>query len=254
MTKISQPTIDCARRAIERERTSLEHEREAFRTLIRRVSNLQPEAVPSPVSGSGAAATAMTATASRPSRDLQAIRDAYRETVMAVPHYETAYGDTLRESLTLECGPSLAGHLLDGERLTPPTYGAFLTACKQARDERQQTLQRIEREQESLERFAPALEDIERDVARAGEQIDAASNTGELSEIDDQLETRETECESLASERQRQIHERAWTDIDGVDLGFFEYVYSELETTTPVLAAIAARLETIRSHRVRCLH
>lgn len=255
MTDITQPTIDRALTTIERERKYLESEREAFRILLRRLSDIQPDAEPNPTAGSGGGTTtvSMTSTAPAQSRNLREAREAYRETVMAVPHYESEYDDSLEENLTIECGPSLARRLIVSDDLTPATYSAFVNACKRAREERQRTLQLLKRERDSLQRFASALDAIGRDVIEQGTTIESVADTGTLSEIDDRLRALESQCEDLARDRQEQIHERSKTDVEGLELGFLEYLYGDLETMTPVLSDLTDCLETIHYYRLRCL-
>ncbi|WEL16198.1 Uncharacterized protein SVXHr_0013 [Halorhabdus sp. SVX81] len=252
MPEIVQPKIDRAYDCIDEERALLEAERDAFQTLRRRVSTIQVDQ-----SGPTAVETGNTVAVTTPSfrpqsGGLRKIRDAYRETVMAVPHYDSEYGESLRENLEVECGASLARHLLDGDVLTPAMYNAFVDACTQAQDTRERTLTRIEHEQQSLERFETALTDIESTVIDVSEQLESASRS--RARIDETLETAQTRCMDHASERQEQLHERAEKDIPGVErLSLVEYLYADLETTTPVLSDIAACLETIRHQRRRCL-
>jgi len=57
---------------------------------------------------------------------LVAVRDAYQETVMSVPHYEIEYDDTYQRSVAEECGPELAYALTRGSR--------FHAECKRSPD------------------------------------------------------------------------------------------------------------------------
>lgn len=251
MTAITHPTIEAALTEIDAEREILAAEREAFRSLIRRVSEV---AVETPQTTAAGAAVAVTMPVQATSSSLSEIRTAYRETVMAVPHYESEYGESLRENLTVEVGESLAEQLLDGDALTRPVYDAFLEAIRQAMDERRRVQQYVERERDSLQQFDASITEVESAVAEAGTELTSASGTQSLSRIDARLATLQSRCEDLATDRQQRVHDRPETSFDWIDgLGVFEYIYADLETTTPVLSAIASCLATIRDHRRRCL-
>lgn len=251
MTAITHPTIEAALTEIDAEREILATEREAFRSLIRRVSEV---AVETPQTAAAGTAVAVKMPVQTTFSSLSEIRTAYRETVMAVPHYESEYGESLRENLTVEVGGALAKQLLDGDALTRPVYDAFLGAIRQAMDERRRVQQYVERERDSLEHFDASLTEIESAVAEAGAELTSVSGTQSLSRIDARLATLQSRCEGLATDRQQRLHDRPETTFDWIDgLGVFEYLYADLETTTPVLSAIASCLATIRNHRRRCL-
>ncbi|MFB6128510.1 MAG: hypothetical protein ABEJ47_01990 [Halorhabdus sp.] len=252
MTTITHPTIEAARTEIDAEREILVTEREAFQSLVRRVSEVTVE-TPQMTAGTGTAVVATTPIQA-PSAGLQEIRTAYRETVMAVPHYESEYGESLRENLRVEVGASLAEQILDGDALTRPVHDAFLGAARRAMDERRRVQQYVDRERDSLRRFEAELTEIESAVVEIGTERTSASGTQALASLDDRLATLESRCADLAKERQQRVHDRPETDYDRIDgLGVFEYLYADLETTTPVLSAIASCLATIRHHRRRCL-
>jgi len=252
MTEITQPTIERALTAVRAERKALTSERDAFRTLLGRVSGVQVD--PPGTATARMGATVAVAGQQGPSPGLSALRTAYRETVMAVPHYEAEYGESLRENLAVECGPSLAGRLVDGDSLTQPVYDAFLEACRRSRDERDRALRHVERERRSLAHFADELGAIESAVIEAGERISTASRSPALSRIDGRLVTLQSRCEDLAGERQEELHGRAASGLDRFDgLDLAEYLYADLDTSTPVLTDVAACLDTIRNHRSRCL-
>lgn len=253
MTETTQPTIDRALECIDREWAILETERDAFQALLRRVSRIQADAPGSVDASAGGPIAVSTPAARRPSGTLPELRAAYRETVMAVPHYDSEYGESLAENLAAECGHSLAAHLVDGEILTPTVYDAFVAACKRARHERDRTLQHVERERNSIRRHRSELDEIESAVVEAGERIESVSDTRTRSRIDETLATLEARCGDVATARQEWIHDRSVTDVDGIELGLFAYLYADIETRTPVLADVASCLRTIRHHRSRCL-
>jgi hypothetical protein len=254
MTDIRQPHIDRALAAVQAERDILEAERDAFETLLRRVSAIQVDARASTTVQSGAVTAASMARSADIARGLRDMRDAYRETVMAVPHYEAEYDESLRTNLAAEFGEPLASRVVDGHVLIRQVYDAFTDACTQARDERKRALQYVEREQERLSAFEADLTATERDVVKAGAAIESASGTRQLSRIDDTLATLQSRCLDLARERQAQLRASEQIHVPGSDsFGFYEYLYADMETPAPVLSDIGACLETIQGHRMRGL-
>ncbi|MCU4716490.1 DUF7260 family protein [Halapricum hydrolyticum] len=254
MTDIRHPHIDRALAAVRAERDILEAERDAFETLLRRVSAIQVDARASTAVQSGAVTAASIARPTEVARGLGEVRDAYRETVMEVPHYEIEYDESLRANLAAEFGEPLASRIVDGTVLTRQVYDAVTDACRQARDERKRALQYVERERDRLVAFEADLTAIERDVVEAGAAIESASGTRQLSRIDDTLATLQSRCLGLANERQTQLRESDQIHVLGSDgFGFYEYLYADLETPAPVLSDAGACLKTIQGHRMRGL-
>ncbi|MFB6202040.1 MAG: hypothetical protein ABEI98_08515 [Halorhabdus sp.] len=251
MTETTQPSINRAITRSERERALLKTERDAFRSLLTRVSEIQVDGVASPTVTTGGSTTVVQPVTSRSSRHLRELRSAYRETVMAVPHYEAEYGESLRENLAAECGHSLARQIVDGQSLTPTVYDGFVDACKRARDERERLGQYVDRERDSLERYADRLDEIESTAVEVGSRISSAAYVSPPSRVDETLERLESNCATLAKERQEQLHSRSVAEIDGTEVELLEYLYSDMETMTPVLGDVATCLETIRHHRGR---
>ncbi len=106
--------------------------------------------------------SAFSARHPKPDTSLRAVREAYRETVMAVPHLEAEYDDSLEANLSMEFGPELGTQIATGTRLTAQLYEALLTASEGARDEREMMLPALERERESLQSVQATLDDCER--------------------------------------------------------------------------------------------
>jgi hypothetical protein len=254
MARATQPTIDRARDLVERETTLVEREREAFVRFLARLDEMDTPQLEGSVAASGGP-VALAAPETTPSAQLRTARTAYRETVMAVSHYEQEYGDTLRESVAAEFGDALAGHLTERERLTPAVYSALLEAGERAREDRTEFLRRLRRELESLETAAAELNEIEVRVVELSERVDAASTSARLADIDSSLAALEQRCTDCANSRQATIHGRSSGVTAGVDeASLIQYLYAgETQTVTPVLSDVGSRLDAIRHQRARCL-
>jgi hypothetical protein len=254
MVQTRQPTIDRALTRVEEEIDIVEAEREAFARFLARLEDASATAFDATGPTTGGGSTALTTGDARQSAELRQIRQAYRETVMALPHYEREYGDTLRESLTEELGETLAGHLVDGRVLAPPIREALVAGVERARDDRGQFRGLLRRERASLDTVASDLNDIEARLVELEAQVSAASESGRLAAIDSTLAELEQQCTDLATARQETIHGRTARQVSGVDgCSLVGYLYGDMETTTPALSDAASCLDSIRHQRRRCL-
>jgi len=249
----SRAVIDEARAALRVERRRAVDEREAFRTFRGRVESIPTEAASpggSPAtagfsggagraSGSGAAADA-GGPAAPPGSGLAAVRDAYAETVMSVPHYEAEYDDTYERSVAAEFGPELAYALTRSAGYHPEYEPALRDAVDAAVEERDRLVERLGVEADSLDRAGSRLAAIRREIA----SLDAAVPEGGFGALDAcraRAEVLVEDCDRIAARRQRVIaeHER---DLrlgdDVVDLP--TYLYQSTAARYPVLSAVGA--------------
>jgi len=255
----SRAVIDDAREALRVERRRTVDEREAFRTFRGRVESIPTESASpggspdgSPAtpgfggfagraSDSGAAADSGTgAPAAPPGSGLAAVRDAYVETVMSVPHYEAEYDDTYERSVAAEFGPELAYALTRSSGYYPEYRPALFDAVDAAIDERDGLTERVEVEAESLDRAGSRLAAVRREIA----SLDAVVPDGDFGALDAcraRAGVLVEDCDRIAARRQRVIaaHERELRlDGDAVDLP--TYLYQSTDATYPVLAAVGS--------------
>lgn len=265
MVRTTQPTIERARDRVESEAELVDRERAAFRRFVARLHEMGGERLTPgemggkrPTAGKPTAAggpAVATVRESSPSEGLRAVRTAYRETVMGVPHYESEYGDTLAESVAAELGETLAGHVAGGQVLTPRLYEALRAASERARDDRSDFLRHLEQERESLCEVAAELNEVESRLVELETRIDEAPTSTHLGDIGDTLATLETRCTELANRRQTTIHGRSVREISGIEgASLLQYLYGDrLATVTPALSDLTDCLDTIRHQRTRCL-
>ena len=100
---------------------------------------------------------------------LVAIRDAYAETVMSVPHYEAEYDDTYESSLAAEFGPDLAVALTRESTLSDRSKSALLSETDEAIAEREGLLDALDSESESIDRAADRLCSIREEITTLSE-------------------------------------------------------------------------------------
>ena len=259
MTDTDTPRLDAAVDIVDREIDYISDERAAFDRFRARLSDIDPtpaSTADGAVTGAGSTAIA-TAVSARsepgPGVPLRAARDAYRETVMAVCHYESEYGDTLRESLVEEFGAEVSTGVVDGRRLTPTLYRALRAGSESASDDRASLRRELERERESLASVRTALLDCHRRISRIENRSDGAS-TETLSRFDGRLAALEATCEDLADERQELIHGRSGVALSGVTgTSLPSFLYADLATRCPGLLAVTDCLDRIYVARRNCL-
>jgi hypothetical protein len=249
----SREVIDEARAALRVERRRAVDEREAFRTFRGRIESVSTEAAPTggpsatagfsggagPASGSGAAVDA-SGTAAPPGSGLAAVRDAYAETVMSVPHYEEEYDDTYERSVAAEFGPELAYALTRSAGYHPEYEPALLDAVDAAIEERDSLVERIGVEADSLDRAGSRLAAVRREIA----SLDAAVPDGGFGALDAcraRAGVLVEDCDRIAARRQRVLaeHERELRlDDDAPDLP--AYLYQGTSARYPVLSAVGS--------------
>ena len=238
--------------ATERERTLAE--RDAFKAFRTHVTTIEPpKNRASSTHGRQSSAQRTLVKQSHSDERLQRVRDAYRESVMSMPHYEDEYDDSLTESLAEEFGPEVAGAVLTGDQFTRSLREQLLTASREACSRRTTFLTVLTQETESLQ----AAEETITALGSALDTLDARSleswSPVELADSYERLLTAEERCEELASERQTTLHSHSLpgpTPVDS-DLDLVEYLYQSLPVTYPVLADLADLADTLGGERQR---
>jgi len=260
MTGTRQPHIERALDIVGAETALLRRERKAFERFLRRVETAQvgtaagEAAGQTAPGGSGGAPANSTLVAGDVPDGLKEVRTAYRETVMAVPHYGREYGESLAEHAAAELGEVVAAQLVSGAAPARVVERAVVEAAGEARDSRKRLVTVLDRERESLRAVETDLDDIEQSVYDLGRRVPAATHSDELAAIDADLEEAERRCTDLLDRRQELLHGRSMAAVSGIEGdSLVRYLYGGLETRCPALADIAACLDSIRAHRTRCL-
>lgn len=246
----SDALLDEARDALRVERRRIVDEREAFRTLRSRVDSIATEPLHrggpngSATHGSGSRAGAFGSVESpspSPGSGLVAVRDAYEETVMSVPHYEVEYDDTYERSVAAEFGPELAYALTQTSRFHAAYERSLLDAIDTAIEEREGFLETVRAETESIDRAASRLSPIEEETVTmsTAERDGEGFGFGTLDAYRARTTTLIEDCDRIAARRQRRLadHDRDLRLDDDLDLP--AYLYADLSVTYPVLASVA---------------
>jgi len=268
----SPDLLDDAREALRTEHRRVGDECGAFRAFRGRVASVPSEPIRTdggagPIAGSGgsigvargasAVGTAGSSSAGPPAGSgLVAVRDAYQETVMSVPHYEIEYDDTYQRSVAEECGPELAYALTRGSRFHAECKRSLIDRVETAIEERERFVETIRSETESVERAASRLAPIQSEVASTARTDFTEDGFGTLDAYRARAEALIGDCDRIATRRQRELacYERDLA-IDG-DLDVPTYLYQDLDATYPVLATVGTvgdRLDDLKRRIERAM-
>jgi type II secretory pathway pseudopilin PulG len=141
-----------ARSELSQERSRTATEREAFAQFARRVTGVEPSTSTYQLASTDGAVSA-TAVAMPPPSDgrLEAVREAYRQTVMSMRHYDEEYGEPMARHLREEFGEEVATAVADGDQLTPELKAVLVERAREAARDRERLIHRLDHEADALE-------------------------------------------------------------------------------------------------------
>ncbi|WP_254533821.1 DUF7260 family protein [Natrinema gelatinilyticum] len=234
-----------AKSATETERKQVVIERDAFHRFVRLVESISvsEDRQTGPLVFAGGADSS--------TERLCSVRNAYRETVMNVSHFEDEYDENIRESLTLEFDDHLATVLLDGQQFSPLLKNTVILQTTAAKETREQLLDGIDDELTSLQNAQTRLREHEHAVERAMKprrQLRTRS-VPTLREYDAMLREEEDRCEQLLADRQHEIHRENRSYSRSSKPALQQYLYDALDVTYPVLATVTERIQDVRAQR-----
>lgn len=223
---VLEPVIS-AEKLAQQERTEVARERDAFDAFADRVADITPKSPKPPalMAGSVESSTSVSETPE--------LQQSYENTVMAVPHYDDVFGESIKEHSSAEFGAELAS-LLSTETRTSFTQShkqALIAAAKQRANDRDIFCDRIDSELDSL-----------------------GSMRHDLTNLLDNLDTNivpawyreqfEDELMQVLRARQSTIGSRSLVSyVDGHSL--CGYLYDGKSWTYPVLTAIARLRDSV---------
>jgi len=226
--------LERARTAVRRERRRTADELRALGDFERHVRDVEAE---SPDVGPPAARAPVVA---GDTDGLRAVREAYRETVMDVPHYEEEYADGYVESLAAEFSGDLAAALTDGTLFNARCKRALLDGIEAGRTARAGLLELLVDERDSLSAAAETLVPLSAELSDLQHRAVGSAPHGMLDAHGARLAVLERKCETVAEDRQAVLFEQRRTGglpVEAPDIPV--YVYQELPFDYPVMAAVA---------------
>ena len=178
---------------------------------------------------------------------LEAVKTAYRETVMDVPHYEEEYDESIATNLSEEYSEEVALAVCTGSTLTPSIQQALISESRQRSYKRDKFIDAIDRELDEISKAGCEFETIEEQCERLYSEPQTSSYE-QLLATWEQLNCLEDDCSSVLHERQCTLQEEGANQFnDGHVLQ--EYLYASLPVTYPVLAEGARLLDRVADTR-----
>ena len=232
-----------ALKAVQEEQKRTRDEREAFTAFIDQVkatSSKQSQVKTGPLQSTAGLLTPSATTHNR-------VQQAYEETVMAVPHYEEEYNDTVAESLAEELGPAVSDAITSGQQFSPVLKQQLVHASRESKRERDAFLKTLETEQCELKRAIRTLQDMSERLESTFVSLPSELSNGELIESHGSLDEAEQDCAALLSDRQHQrINGHAAIEGPRHSIPDLQsYLYNSLPVTYPVLADGTTLLEKV---------
>lgn len=234
-----------AKSVAETERKCVVAERDAFHRFARRIESMSAS------DGRQATPPLITRGGSSDIQQLREVRDAYRNTVMSVPHYEEEYDESLRENLAAEFDDRVATALADGRQFSPLLKNTVFVQAASAKRSREKLSEALEDELVSLRNARNRLREHEQVLERTmkpREELHQKSMST-LIEYEKILHREEGRCEELLTDRQQEIHRENRSFSRSSKPGIQQYLYDSLDVTYPVLAAGTERIRRIREQR-----
>jgi len=173
------------------------------------------------------------------------VLDTYRETVMAVPHYESEYDEPPGKNMAAEFGEEVAIAVLGTDTMSAPLQQALVSNAEEAAWRRGEFLDTVEKE-------SARLRSLDEDLTAIVDELEAIQSGNHSTEVSPEvsLDRLETRCETLLCTRQNHIHDdpvnrQARYSENAPNLQ--EYLYSSLSITYPVLSTVTDILTDVRT-------
>lgn len=243
-----------AKSSLVEEQSRTAAEERAFRQFADRVANIRTSPGANPGHSINGGVSAIV-TSQLPSGSLESVREAYRDTVMAVPHYEEEYDESMVESMAIELGEDIAKSVSNGRELSPLLQQALVSKAIRAATDRESLMGALDREGKSLYQTEDTFSEVQSTLSKYN-PYELRKEPFETLELRwDELGNLERRCEETLEARQGHLRgeplERYAKD-DRPTLA--EYLYQSLDVDYPVLATVAEFLDQIETSRQTISH
>ncbi|WP_227357531.1 DUF7260 family protein [Haladaptatus salinisoli] len=225
---INHTSLPLAQQLISTEEFQIQAEIDAFEDFLDQLDEIPPH----PYRTDGGSLRSTVQSRSHSSCTFpNAVREAYRKTVLAVDHWEDEYGEkTVLESINNEFSPEVAAGLAGGSEMwSQPLWDQLKSASKEAIETRQQAYSLITAERQQLKKLHKTLTEV-------GEEL-AAIERGEFAfdECNDRLTSIQQQLDEQTYDQQSYLRQRNRSN----EKLFTTFVYADLDAEYPGLAALA---------------
>lgn len=238
--------VPAAKVAVEREREQLIQERDAFRQFATEI-----ESIPVLTHGREELPPIGVKQTSASKGQLGSARAAYRQTIMELDHFDHVYDEGLYENMSSELSDDIATAVVHGDQFSLPVKRTMMYQSMQASARRENLLETIDAERDSLEYAQDQLRELS-DVLDDDPVVTELTLT-ELFTYEERVDRYLRRCEQLLRTRQRDIHAENRV-LSELSVPFVQtYLYEDLETNFPVLADGLRQYSRLES-RQRAVH
>ncbi|AEN05019.1 hypothetical protein Halar_1270 [halophilic archaeon DL31] len=242
--------------ALQRESAAVTAEREALGRFADRLEAVPTVQLQAPTAH-GAGVSVASTPSQPPTKGMAAVEEAYRETMMDLPHYEEDYGEPFAEHFAGEFGGEVAGAVLTNDRLTPQVKNVLLSEIREGRRQRSVYVDALEREEDRLREANSLLQGVhEQTTAVDGKRLRRLP----FDQLRGRIETLDDQRERLAvalEDRQHRLHKGVTIGWDRRDSeSVYQYFYRDLDATYPVLAdgtELLGKLRDVESRLITAL-
>lgn len=242
--------------ALQRESAAVTAERDALKQFVDRLQEIPAVQLQAPTV-QGAGVSVASAVSQQSTNGMSAIEDAYRETVMQVPHYEDDYGEPFAAHFAGEFGDEVAGAVLTNDRLTPQVKAVLLSEVRDGRRQRSEYVDALGREEDRLREASTLLEGINEQTNDVdGKRLRRLP----FEQLSDRIDTLDEQRDRLAvalEDRQDRLRKGVtfgWERRDSESV--YQYLYRDVEATYPVLAdgtELLGKLKDVESRLITAL-
>lgn len=171
---------------------------------------------------------------------------AYAQTIMAVPHYQDEYDESIEESLVQEFSPEIRTALLTNTMLTPTVKSSLLMHIHQAKEKRIDFLKLLEQEKASLESVSKTIQAIQ---LSEGNRIPTDQDS-DIYPVYCDLTNAEEKLTRLHQKRQRDIHSINRNRQTNASQPLLqEYLYQSLSSPFPGLMKTLEIIQSLRKQK-----
>lgn len=245
-TIVASSYISAAKGAVEREREQLIQERDAFHQFATEI-----ESIPVSTAGREGLPPVGVGQANVAKGELGRVRAAYRRTVMELDHFDRVYDEQLSENMSSELSDDVATAVIHGNQFSLPVKQAAMQQATKASIRRENLLETINAERESLEYARDQLSEIT--AVLEDEPAMSEFTLTELFEYERRIKQCQRQCKRLLRTRQHDIHSEGRIPSKFDKLFVQTYLYDDLDTVFPVLNAGSRRYSRLEA-RQRTVH
>lgn len=234
---------------VQEERSRTAEESDALSEFIRRVESVEPShphSNPMMIGGPTTPPTESASVTGQP-QSIEKIQRAYEDTMMAVPHYDEEYGESLYVNMAAEFGSDIATAVTEGSEFTPPLKSAIVEKSRESYKQREQLLSGLDTEASELRSAESSAQSITHSLDDFPASDPSSLSYDELQRWWHRLNDLERSCTENLKDRQLHIHSREVTSNAQIgNTTFNEYLYGSLAVVYPVLVSFAELNNQIR--------